>query len=47
MRRMKRKTIDYRFDTVSVLWDSQAGYQVRLTKDAFKQPATGRSGTHS
>lgn len=36
MRRMNRKTVNYRFDTLSVLWDSEAGYQVRLTKDAFK-----------
>ena len=36
LRRMGRKAVDYRFDTVSVLWDSEAGYQVRLTKDAFK-----------
>jgi len=36
IRRMGRKAITYRFDTVSLLWDSQAGYHVRLTKDAFK-----------
>jgi len=36
MRRRDRRTLNYRFDTVSVLWDSEAGCQVRLTKDAFK-----------
>jgi putative endonuclease len=36
MRRMDRRTLNYRFDTVSVLWDSEAGCHVRLTKDAFK-----------
>jgi putative endonuclease len=36
LRRMDRRTLNYRFDTVSVLWDVEAGCHVRLTKDAFK-----------
>jgi len=36
MRRLKRESINYRFDIVSVAWDSQAGFQVRLIKGAFK-----------
>jgi putative endonuclease len=36
MRRLRRKALSYRFDTVSVLWDANSGYHVRLTKDAFK-----------
>ena len=35
-RHLKRRDINYRFDIVSVFWDSAAGYQVRLIKDAFK-----------
>ena len=44
MRRLteKRKAVQFRFDTVSVLWDSEAGYHVRLTKDAFKAPRAGQ-----
>lgn len=36
LRRMKRKPVRYRFDIVSVAWEPEAGYQVRLIKDAFK-----------
>jgi putative endonuclease len=36
LRRLKRKPLNYRFDIVSVFWDPEAGYQVRLIKDAFK-----------
>jgi putative endonuclease len=36
LRRLKRKPVNYRFDIVSILWDPQEGYQVRLIKDAFK-----------
>ena len=36
MRRLERKPVNYRFDIVSVFWDREAGYQVRLIKDAFK-----------
>ena len=36
LRRLGRKPVNYRFDIVSVLWDPEAGYQVRLIKDAFK-----------
>jgi putative endonuclease len=36
MRKMKQRPASYRFDTVSVSWDEQAGFQVRLVKDAFK-----------
>ncbi len=36
MRRLGPKPVNYRYDVVSVSWDSKAGYQVRLIKDAFK-----------
>lgn len=36
VRRLARKPVNYRFDIASVSWDSKAGYQVRLIKDAFK-----------
>ena len=36
MRRLARKPAAYRFDIVSVFWEPQAGYRVRLIKDAFK-----------
>jgi len=37
LRRLKRKDVTYRFDIVSVLWDADEGYKVRLIKDAFKE----------
>ncbi len=37
MRRLQRKSLTYRFDIASVAWDPQAGFQVRLIKDAFKE----------
>jgi len=36
-RRLKRREVNYRFDIVSVSWDSGAGYQVRLIKNAFQE----------
>jgi putative endonuclease len=36
LRRQRRTAVNYRFDVVSVSWDPEAGYQVRLIKDAFK-----------
>lgn len=36
LRRLRQKPVTYRFDIVSVFWDPQAGYQVKLIKDAFK-----------
>ena len=36
MRRTRQRPLAYRFDVASVTWDPQAGYQVRLIKDAFK-----------
>jgi putative endonuclease len=36
LRRLARRPVSYRFDIISVSWDSEAGYQVRLIKDAFK-----------
>jgi putative endonuclease len=36
LRRLGRKPVNYRFDIVSVFWDPERGYQVRLIKDAFK-----------
>ena len=37
LRRLGRRRVTYRFDIVSVLWDAQIGYHVRLIKDAFKE----------
>lgn len=37
LRRLGGKPITYRFDIVSVFWEPEAGYQVRLLKDAFKE----------
>jgi len=37
MRRVPRKSLTYRYDITSVAWDPQAGFQVRLIKDAFKE----------
>lgn len=36
LHRLGRKPVTHRFDVVSVWWDPEAGYHVRLTKDAFK-----------
>ena len=36
LRRLPKRPINYRFDIVSVSWDAEAGYKVRLIKDAFK-----------
>ena len=36
MRRMPRRSLSYRFDIASVAWDSKAGFQVRLIKNAFQ-----------
>lgn len=36
LRRKGLRPIAYRFDIASVVWDADAGYQVRLIKDAFK-----------
>jgi len=36
LRRLPRKPVSYRFDIASVAWNSEAGLQVRLIKDAFK-----------
>ena len=36
MRRLSRKPVTHRFDVVSVTWDPEAGYGVRLIRDAFK-----------
>ncbi len=36
LRRLGKKPVRYRFDIVSVLWGPEAGYHVRLIKDAFK-----------
>jgi putative endonuclease len=36
LRRKGSRPISYRFDIASVVWDADAGYQVRLIKDAFK-----------
>lgn len=36
MRPLQRKSLTYRFDITSVAWDPEAGFQVSLIKDAFK-----------
>jgi len=36
LRRLRRKSVTYRFDIASVAWDPAEGLQVRLIKDAFK-----------
>ena len=36
LRRLRKKPLGYRFDIASVAWNSEAGLQVRLIKDAFK-----------
>ena len=36
LHRLRRRPASYRFDIASVAWNSQAGLQVRLIKDAFK-----------
>lgn len=36
LRRLRRKPAGYRFDIASVAWNSTAGLQVRLIKNAFK-----------
>jgi putative endonuclease len=36
LHRLRRKPLSYRFDIVAVAWNSEAGLQVRLIKDAFK-----------
>jgi putative endonuclease len=37
MRRLKHAPAAYRFDIASVLWNSAAGYQVRVIKNAFRE----------
>ena len=36
LRRLRHRPLSYRFDIASVAWNSEAGLQVRLIKDAFK-----------
>ena len=36
LRRLSRRNVDYRFDIVSVFWDPDAGYRVKLIKNAFR-----------
>ena len=36
LHRLQQRQVNYRFDIVSVFWDPERGYQVRLIKDAFK-----------
>ena len=36
LHRLRQKPVNYRFDIVSVSWDSKAGFQVKLFKDAFR-----------
>ncbi len=36
LRRRGQAPVNYRFDIVSVFWQPEGGYQLRLIKDAFK-----------
>jgi putative endonuclease len=36
IRRLRQKSLNYRFDIAGVAWDPEAGFQVHLIKDAFK-----------
>jgi putative endonuclease len=36
LKRMGRRDVTFRFDQASVYWDPEAGYRVRLVKDAFR-----------
>ncbi len=36
LRRLRSKSVNYRFDIASVSWDAQRGFYVRVIKDAFK-----------
>jgi len=36
LRRLHQKPVNYRFDIVSVFWNPEAGFQVKLIKDAFR-----------
>jgi len=36
LRRLRSRDVNYRFDIVSIFWDPDEGYRVRLIKDAFK-----------
>lgn len=40
LKRLGRRPVNYRFDVVSVFWNAEAGYQVRLIKEAFKRQAS-------
>jgi putative endonuclease len=37
MRKLRHRPEAYRFDVASVLWDSAAGYRVRVIKGAFRE----------
>ncbi len=43
MRRLKQKAVNYRFDIVSVSWNPQGGYRLKLIKDAFRDAPGLRS----
>ncbi|MFB3921999.1 MAG: YraN family protein [Terriglobia bacterium] len=40
LRRLRKQPAAFRFDIVSVFWDSQEGYKVKLIKDAFRSPVS-------
>lgn len=37
VRKLRRKSLNYRFDIAGVAWNPKIGFQVRLTKDAFRE----------
>lgn len=38
LNQMGRRDVTFRFDQANVYWDAEAGYRVRLVKDAFRGP---------
>ena len=38
LNQMGRRDVTFRFDQANVYWDAEAGYRVRLVKDAFRDP---------
>lgn len=36
LRQLRHTRVNYRFDVVSIFWEPDLGYRVRLIKDAFK-----------
>lgn len=39
LRRLRRRDVSYRFDVASVAWNNDAGFEVRVFKNAFRDRA--------